>query len=108
MTRQPSAASVRQSCFPRLRAPPVTSATLPLMPRSTVNARSVRFRSCIPLASPSAAARQATYPLARLALPSLELSRPLLEEGLQSLSGVLGADHLVEGADLHLDGLVDG
>ncbi len=31
---QPSEAKARQSAFPRLRAPPVTRATRPLIPRS--------------------------------------------------------------------------
>src|SRR5438105_6612926 len=37
-TRQPSAASTVASAWPRLRAPPVTSATRPRMPRSTLPA----------------------------------------------------------------------
>src|SRR5262245_45578198 len=76
-TLQPSPASVRQSCWPRLRAPPVTSATLPSRPRSIA-----------PL-----------FPLKR--------SGPLLHEGLDPLARVLGTDDLVEGACLDLDGLID-
>src|SRR5258706_14621731 len=37
-TRQPSAASTVASAWPRLRAPPVTSATRPRMPRATLSA----------------------------------------------------------------------
>src|SRR5213083_1665314 len=37
-TRQPSAASTDASAWPRLRAPPVTSATRPRMPRSKLSA----------------------------------------------------------------------
>src|SRR5262249_9963577 len=40
-------------------------------------------------------------------LAPLEVRGPLLEERLEPLGGVLGADHLVEGANLDLDGLVD-
>src|SRR6266511_620992 len=38
MILQPSPARARQSALPRLRAPPVTRATRPLMPRSTLSA----------------------------------------------------------------------
>src|SRR5713226_9397164 len=108
MTLQPSAARVKQSCLPRLRAPPVTSATLPLIPRS--------MPTPYPLASDGGAlsgcsprTRGAQPPaVLQLALPPLKLRRALLEEGLDALARVLGADHLLEGAHLDLDGLVDG
>src|SRR5512145_1923625 len=101
MTRQPSPASVRQSCRPRLRAPPVTSATFPAIPRSTASPRlprSARTPSCI---------RSPRLRLRLALLFAFEVGGSLLEEGLEALRRVLGADDLVEGADLHLDGGVD-
>src|SRR5262245_8681211 len=78
-TLHPSAASVRQSCLPRLRAPPVTSATFPAIPRS----------------------------IRRPALLALELSGTLLKERLDALARVLGPEALREGANLDLDRLID-
>src|SRR5262249_11554508 len=80
-------ASVRQSCLPRLRAPPVTSATLPSMPRFT-------DRSTGPRSS-------------RRILAALELGGALGEERLDALAGVLRLERGQEGADLDLDGLID-
>src|SRR5919204_2447602 len=74
---QPSAASVTASALPRLRAPPVTSATRSLIPRSIAY------------------------------LPSLELGLALAEERLDAFGRIFRLQCLQERARLDLERLVD-